>query len=417
MAIRQYTREQLLTLRSSPLVFKPDNLPAIEQWIEYVYLETADGTREKLRIHHSDAQQSSGRETNTQQKDGRQKQQRPGLGVAVAGTAEASSPMGAFSTGRPTLGSRSTTMRGKDGGEYWRASTDLKGSSCDRADEVSLGPPRTMFPSSRNVSKLSDFQPPSDATPGDEADNARSRFFSDRQLNRRSQNSEKDGRDNRDSWTSVRERREGQKDREDRFGRHDKEDGERRNGFGERHDPRWGGNRDERRNGDRHSGGWREREQQRRDRDGDHRGHHNEREPEWMDDPVVKKDQELGFGEAKTQEDFQRWKDSMSKKTKGEADPEPEKPLEDIMPQAAATVPPEPKQPVAPLKLDGFDNGLFGGWGNAAPTPNVATPGSTTAPKSSAPGKGKTSRFASMFSKPPAEEPAPAPQPAASTLR
>lgn len=32
----RYRKDQLLKLRESPLVHKPDNLPNIEKWMEYV---------------------------------------------------------------------------------------------------------------------------------------------------------------------------------------------------------------------------------------------------------------------------------------------------------------------------------------------------------------------------------------------
>ena len=39
MGRHSYTAEQLLNLKESPLVQRPDNLPSIEQWIEWVILE------------------------------------------------------------------------------------------------------------------------------------------------------------------------------------------------------------------------------------------------------------------------------------------------------------------------------------------------------------------------------------------
>ena len=104
---RQYTTAQLLALRASPLATKPENLPAIEQWIEYVYMERADGGREKLRIPHSESSSSA----QAQQPKQQQRQQQ-----RVSAGAEGS-PMGSFSTGRPTLGTRSSTLRG-NGGEF-----------------------------------------------------------------------------------------------------------------------------------------------------------------------------------------------------------------------------------------------------------------------------------------------------------
>ena len=102
MATRRYTVEQLLHLRDSPLVKKPESLPAIEQWLEYVYLDV-DGSREKLRIPHSEVQQQ-------QRQSASGRQQRPVVDA---------SPMGNFSTGqRPGLiQTRSTAA--KSGGECY----------------------------------------------------------------------------------------------------------------------------------------------------------------------------------------------------------------------------------------------------------------------------------------------------------
>jgi len=58
MSVRRYTAEQLHYLRNSPLVKKPEDLPAIEQWLEFVYLDK--DSREKLRIPHSEAASPGG---------------------------------------------------------------------------------------------------------------------------------------------------------------------------------------------------------------------------------------------------------------------------------------------------------------------------------------------------------------------
>ncbi|KXT08117.1 hypothetical protein AC579_6635 [Pseudocercospora musae] len=404
MAVRSYTIEQLKALQLSPLVAKPENLPAIEQWIEYVYMEQ-DGVREKLRIPHSETAQSN-QQNRQQLADGTTRnaarQQRPGL---AGGTGGESSPMGSFSTGRPPLGARKETQRGQNGGEYIHLCRQGRAAAGGKLtfseDDIALGPPRTMFPSSRNVSKLVDAHDKTaggDTTAGDEPESARSRFFSDRQLNRRSIN-EKDGNENRGSWSFRKER--GDDGEEQRgFGRHVKDhDNERRNGYGERHDPRW--TRDDRRqhaDRERPVGGWRDREAARRQRED-----HNEKEPEWFsqDDPLVKQDQELNFGVARNADEFQKWKESM-KKGKTDAEPRVE---ETSQPPA-----PEPKSQAAPLKLE-IDNSIFAGWGSGASTTtpaSTAPSAGTVAPKYT-PGKsGKTSRFASMF-KPVEPEPSPAP--------
>jgi hypothetical protein len=97
MAIRRYTREELQNLKSSPLVEKPDNLPAIEQWLEYVYADP--DSREKLRIPHSEPQPAQNAQTRRQ---------------TQGKTGGEASPMGNFSTGlRPSLTGRKT-----QGGEH-----------------------------------------------------------------------------------------------------------------------------------------------------------------------------------------------------------------------------------------------------------------------------------------------------------
>ena len=112
MAIRQYTNEQLKNLQQSPLVRKPDNLPAIEQWIEYVYLDSGEGAREKLRIPHSESaqQQQQQQQQTSQRQNGTGRQQRP-----TAATGEG--PMGNFTTGqRPSL-MQTKSSASRSGGE------------------------------------------------------------------------------------------------------------------------------------------------------------------------------------------------------------------------------------------------------------------------------------------------------------
>ncbi|EME40435.1 hypothetical protein DOTSEDRAFT_74119 [Dothistroma septosporum NZE10] len=355
MAFRHYTVDQLHALRESPLCQRPDNLQPIESYLD-------EGSPQAIR-----------------REDSAQKQRMPKLPGAALAPGQESSPMGSFSTGRPTLPTRGSALRGN-------------------GEDVSLGPPRTMFPSSRNVPKLHDVQGKSqeDLTPADEGDSTRSRFFSERQLNRRSMNEKESGETNSRDWANVRDRR-GQREG---GSREEKDDGDRRNGYGNRHDPRWGSQRDDKQNGERR-GGWREREA-RRDRDQDR----HDKEPEWLDEPVVKQEKELGLGMARTQDEFQKWKESMSKKSKGEPDKE-----ESVEPTPA----PEPTQAakprIAPLKLEGFDAAMFGGWGNvSSSTPQSATTPSAGAGKGTVGRGGKTSRFASMF-KPTESEPAPAPPP------
>lgn len=116
MSVRRYGRNELIALSRSKLVSRPDNLPAIEQWIEYVYLEQ-DGKREKLRIAHSEQPQASNHERHKSNDGTLGKGRQPRAGLAGAAAAE-NSPMGAFSTSRPTLTSRSSMLRNASGGMY-----------------------------------------------------------------------------------------------------------------------------------------------------------------------------------------------------------------------------------------------------------------------------------------------------------
>ena len=113
----RYTRAELLSLRASPLVQKPENLPAIEQWIEYVYAD--QDSREKLRIPHSESHQAqnAGGNSNNTNGHGNPRQRAQQAGKTVGAGAGDASPMGNFSTGvRPSLmGARS----GRNGGELF----------------------------------------------------------------------------------------------------------------------------------------------------------------------------------------------------------------------------------------------------------------------------------------------------------
>ncbi|KAI7087767.1 hypothetical protein KC356_g3880 [Hortaea werneckii] len=386
MAIRQYTVEQLKQLQYSPLAKKPEALPAIEQWIEYVYLDVGHGEREKLRIPHSESQQQH--QPQPQQhvphrQNGTGRQQRPN---PTAGE----SPMGNFSTGqRPSL-------------------MQTRGSSVRSGEDITLGPPKTLFASSRTVSRLADFDKPAspltEANVNEEQELQRggSRFFGDKGHRKGMGTSESDGRHNRESWTTAREKRQAEEkesgERGGRFGRRD-HDGERRNGFGDKQDTRWGPrDRDDRAPNGERRGGWRERERERRDRDFD-RG--QEREPEWMDNPMTKQEDDLGsMSMPKNQEDFEKWKQAQharNKKSTSEAAPEPS-PADPPM-ESKEIVPPKPT--TAPLKLDPVVAAPFGGL-NSFGRPEGSAEGAQTPAKTSTAKSGKTSRFMPMFKK---EEP------------
>ena len=274
-----------------------------------------------------------------------------------------------------------------------------------------------MFASSRNVAKLADFEKP--ATPLTEANLAEeqegqrsgSRFFGDKNNRKSLGAGESEGRHNRESWTTARERRQAEEndtgERGPRFGRKD-QGGERRNGFGDKHDSRWGPREDRAQNGERR-GGWRDRERERRDRDFD-RGH--EKEPEWMDDPAPKQQGEdlSTMSMPKNQEDFEKWKQAQHARNK--------KSTSEVQPEAVAPEgPPEPtemataKPSAAPLKLDAVMGSPFGSLSSFG-RPESANEGAPTPAKTGTVKGGKKSRFMPMFSKEESREETPsAPEP------
>jgi hypothetical protein len=409
MSVRHYTIDQLVKLRESPLVKKPEDLPAIEQWLEYLYLDK--DSREKLRIPHSES--SSQPQAQPQQlqpqkdnvtKDAKTRVTRP------SNNGDAS-PMGNFSTGqRPSLMATRTNVS-KSGGMYPYAG---EGGTRLTAfiDDVVLGPPKTAFSSS---SRFARTNASAEATTGSEdAEGARARTFGDRQQTRNTKTTgEKEG--GRD-WTALRQPRgpgetDEQKESNDRlakYGRRDRErdqDGERRNG--DKQDSRWGqreerGQRDDRRQNGERQGGWRDRESNRQNNRGWDRDQ-AEKEPEWFDEPMKKQEEDLGVGTAHTQADFQKWKEMM----KGN-----KALVEEVAPVQPPPVQTTPAKQGASMKLDGFSEPMFGGFGGKsteAPLESVVN----TTKAAPTPSKAKSSRFASVFKKdeaPPApvhESPAP----------
>ncbi|KAK5117399.1 hypothetical protein LTR62_006017 [Meristemomyces frigidus] len=375
---RQYTASQLLHLRSSPLVKRPDDLPAIEEWIE---------------------------ETQAMQQQAQNKQpseRRPR--TAVTATAAEASPMGNFSTGlaRPTLSSRTSTARG--------------------GDAVTPAPPMTVFTSSRTTARSGEFDksasPLPDAAVSEDPDGHRNnRTFGDKQTNRKSMVTEAtDGRTG-ENWRRMDDEKLDSGDRNGRYNnrREREQDGERRNGFGDKPDSRW--QRDERRqtNGER-SGGWREREREReKDRPdrGWGRGHADGgKDPEWMAESAPRPEEDTS--RAKTAADFEKFMQEMkanNNRQSGEvANNELGEVLEPVPAPKEASVP----KPVERLKLDGFANKPFGSRDSKS---SSATPDGAQMSSKPSSAKPKTSRFTSLFNAPapqPEMQEVPAPQPASS---
>ncbi|KAH8593448.1 hypothetical protein B0O99DRAFT_213424 [Bisporella sp. PMI_857] len=205
----------------------------------------------------------------------------------------------------------------------------------------------------------------------------------------------------------------------DKDGDHDQDREPRRNGTGRGRGESWRDNdapptpRDRNSNGDRlvdRSRGWREKERDDRgdqDRErgdrgggrndrGDRRWERNrddrqEREPEWLDDPADAK------VEVHTQEDFQKWKDSMRKDNSAGG----KTPAEDVNMSAdagAAFFGLEKPKVETPLAIDTGPDSFFGKWGT--PREEKAPDSGIEARKegiAKAKSGGKASRFTSFF--------------------
>ncbi|KAF2083917.1 hypothetical protein K490DRAFT_69310 [Saccharata proteae CBS 121410] len=373
MQVIRYTVEELFHLRGSPLVQKPDGLPSIEAWME----SAPDQNQRKPKtqgIRNED--QAAGQENG---------------------------------------GQRSTLFQTK---HFTRSSATV-------ADDIVLGPPKVNFASSR-VPKLSDLEktstPVDDDVAANDRMNIRDKFFRERDKNG-SANTRRGGREEGEGWNGRQRRSFGQEDSErpPRTGEHksrffrdgdegvELEPAQRRNGTAKgRFDQPWGRENatTEGKDGDgRTRQGWRERT--RDDREWNRRGPVEE-DPEWMETPTKEATKkEIGMAKAQrrgpqwmdddrkespkahTQEDFQRWKEQM----KAGAAPVEERstPVE----QAAKEPVKAPKQPTAPLLLDGKD--MFGIFGTDRSKPSDAPSATEGAPVPKAK-PAKASRFAKLFS-------------------
>lgn len=327
-------------------------------------------------------------------------------------------------------------------------------------EDLVLGPPATAFASSaRSKGRISDVHEKNvdrqnsatfgdDLPTNDRSGNLRDRVFGGRDSERtlRDRNDRNDrnnplGRRNTregdgEGWTPVaRPRRGSQADEGDRWqrlgDRKDKEgeaadDQNRRNGVGRGRFERsnWQRDNDQAIENDTPKTGarnWRERERERE------RGERGDREwtrgnrmpdrvdenPEWMDSPAPKE----GKKQAHTQEDFERWKETMKASNRASEEPE----------QAPAPAPAKENVKSTAIKLELADS-LFNTWGTGLkpepkkqleePLPGIgATQISASAKQAKA---AKASRFVGLFQKeetPPVEvEPPQVTPPAAQPL-
>lgn len=383
-----YTIEQLERLRDSPLVQKPDGLPAIEQWMEL------PPEQNNSVNNNSNRRPRSGNHGDTSA-TGEHRQERPSL-ISVGS-------MGHFGR-RPSM----------------------------QPEDTVLGPPKLSFTSASRAAKASENSEKRGITSID-GDQLGDRFPSS--VRQRSErwtrdrdtegsrekpgfaNGARRGREEGEGWQNVKGRKSlGQEDFDRGFGRNgDREktgkDGEtdttdagnRRGGTAHTKFERWGRRDDTKEvEGNRFTGasqgGWRDRERDRGDRDRDRewtRGAGRvEEDPEWMDTPRNAKEKK----QAHTQEEFQRWKEQMRAKDSGPV--EKEEPKQESPVEVAAPANPPPKPSLPQSTSDVPSGPLFGNWGKDTRLEPAAVAPDTVKAK---PKMAQKSKFATMFAKP--EEP------------
>lgn len=373
MAGPRYSAEQLLMLKQSPLVQKPESLPPIEQWID----QPQEQTQRKPRTQSTRTDEPA--------------------------------PMGNFASSRPSLLQTRQTSRSTTGGK-WLLQLPVYHRSNTTADDIVLGPPKISFASSRNLNRHTDPEDQAlqssaiDDSRDAEMTPARSRFFRDKDEKAANRGGFGTNAREKESWTAGRgsktfggeEVRIGFADKERFSGRNLRERGERpegedesgrRNGYGQKHDQRW--SRDGDRTGGRtqgqERGGWREREK-RPDREWE-RGGHTEKDPEWMDEPATKEEDI-----AHTADEFEQWKAKMRA---GKDKPQEAQSISVPMVEKTAA----PTTTTAPLMPEAGFNSLFTGSMASWPdSKQVDSPAESAPTPAKAPaGKGKSSRFASLF--------------------
>jgi hypothetical protein len=403
-----YTFEQLLALRESPLVKKPDGLPSISQWMDVP------------------ADQSNTNHTNNNGTARRARGMRDGEGGASSEQRPLINPMGQFG--------RRQSMRKYQNLE-WRPLQKLT-HDAEPGEDTVLGPPKLSFLSaSRSAIKAPGETKERTGIVSIDGDNLGDRFpreknerwsrdrDTDRTREKGFTNGRRGTREDGEGWTNVKGRKSiGQEDFE-RFGgrngdrNREKQEGDLENDAAprrtnrDRAEPRWGRREDTKDEGTKTGlqGGWRERDRDRereRERDWTRGGIKAEEDPEWMDTKIEKKE-----FKPRTQEDFQRWKEQMkAKETPAEEKDEHRAMGGDMSAATSATVPPMLTQPLnMPSGAEPTQGILFGNWGRDKAVDINAAENIAAKPKPD-----KKSRFMTMFAKPeepslPAHIPAPIP--------
>ncbi|KAF1965241.1 hypothetical protein BU23DRAFT_33978 [Bimuria novae-zelandiae CBS 107.79] len=379
----RYTVEQLELLRESPLVKKPDALPSIEQWMD---------------VPHDHGNNTNGGTTANRRT--RTNLREPETNAAAEHRAD-----------RPLLGAMGQFSR--------RASTH-------HGDEPAIGgPPKLNFASATRAKpgqskEATAFTSIDGEHLGDRFPRTDRWRDGDRTRDKEPANGRRPRREEGEGWQNVKGRKSlGQEDFDRGFGRNgdrDRKENDPENGdtLPRRRGDRWGRRDDTTKEseggkfGATGQGGWRDRNREReKERDWTRGGGKAEEDPEWMDEPVPKKETK-----AHTQEDFQRWKEQMKAKdapaeAKDEQKPELPAFFSDMLQPASSQQP--PKSAITPSALEPNLGPMFGKWN---------TPGTETAaaePLAAKPKPDKKSRFMNMFTKPEepvAAAPPPAPAPA-----
>lgn len=379
----QYTEEQLLALKDSPLIRRPDDLPRIEQWIEYIrtsrpVVAPPEGLADRVR------QTQDKNQTRPRTQNGR--------------TEENENPL---KRERPSLESRKSTQPGQS----YPSNTSLRNLlTCGVEGDIFLGP-RMSFASAsaaRQTSKLANGEERPFSQDRPERFSGKDRYGKDgdqreRDFDRlrpkfgpRSGATEEEGMNDR-YQRRHQDHNERNKDTKDGGVALDGING-RRNGplrTGKLDQP-WfrDSTKAEVREGDSPSMGDNARKDSHRSQDSWHRDQQAEREPQWMQEPA-------SDGMDHTADEFAKWKASM-KASKGDSD----EPATAGFFETTETGQPDNCVEAKPKVPEG---GIFGFGGAKLDEEAAMTKG---------PSKPKTSRFAAFFApkepEPPVEPSPPA---------
>ena len=335
----RYTRDQLLKLRGSKLVQKPDNLPPIDEWVAASQEHQRERQPSNRPKQEKGAQQDESSTRRSTQPDGLHFSRR----INQAPEDVLRPPISRFSS-NPRNG-----LKAQESGEE-----GIKGrfSGFDRfsKDKSTLENEQDGQFTGRRNGERGDYK-------SRQEDDTETRRVVDR---------------DRPRWT---------KDEEGSDQRRPQREGQDRSRFSQ---PWTRGKASQDLDSDTKQQEWRSRNTRNGDRDWDR--NKIEHEPEWMDSPAA--DVAVQAPEMHTADDFEKWKQSMKKKDQGIEDEPEEAPVEAPKPQPKKEKPALPSFLSTPAEssTNARLDGIFSGFGFAnTETPIEAKPT-------------KKGRFASMFS-------------------